>query len=61
MDGLARRAGTALVTGASTGIGYELAVVFARTGCRIVAVARGRAPVSRSAPRCWMTQPGRME
>ena len=41
-DGIARRPGTALITGASSGIGYELALVFARNGYRLVVVARDR-------------------
>jgi short-subunit dehydrogenase len=45
MDGVinSREAGTALVTGASSGIGYELALLLARQGYKIVAVARNRA------------------
>src|SRR5207302_5367891 len=34
--------GTALITGASTGIGYELSKVFAREGYRLVLVARNQ-------------------
>jgi short-subunit dehydrogenase len=38
-----RSRSTALITGASGGIGYELAKLFARDGCGLVLVARDRA------------------
>ena len=49
MAGIAERPRTALITGASSGIGYELAVVFARHGYRLVVVARGEARLNQLA------------
>src|SRR5258708_7878576 len=43
---------TALITGASTGIGYELAKVFAENGHDLVLVARGTARLEKVAAEC---------
>ena len=43
---------TALITGASTGIGYELAKVFAKNGYDLVLVARGEAQLQKVAAEC---------
>ena len=45
-------AGTALVTGASSGIGYEFALLFAREGYDLVLAARNRAGLAEIAARC---------
>lgn len=39
-------AGTALITGASSGIGYEFALLFARSGYNVVLVGRNRAALN---------------
>lgn len=44
-----RRAPIALITGASSGIGYELAKVFAANGFDLIVVARRREPLARLA------------
>ena len=53
MDGAlnSRDAGTALVTGASSGIGYELALLLAQHGYNLVAVARNRSALAALANR----------
>jgi len=43
---------TALVTGATSGIGYELAKLFARDGHNLVLVARGAGDLTRVADEC---------
>jgi short-subunit dehydrogenase len=45
-------AGTALITGASSGIGYEFALLFAREGYDLVLVARNRPALAAIAARC---------
>lgn len=45
-------AGTALITGASSGIGYELALLCAREGHDLVLVARNRPALASLAERC---------
>lgn len=44
-------AGTALITGASSGIGYEFALLFARSGYDLVLVGRNRAALNALAAR----------
>lgn len=51
-DSTQREAQTALITGASSGIGYEFALLCARQGCDVVLVARNRAALNVLAERC---------
>lgn len=53
--------GTALITGASSGIGYEFALLFAREGYDLVLVARNRPALAAIAARCEQEHAVRVE